>query len=180
MAYTIEEHQHRLAFWAASRGAMRVRANLDVYAGKALLEACGFLPNFSNPSLLPAPQDIDQIHQGWRDTIKMEALNHHIPSFTDGIAAKLINCYLKVRFVCAGHHLDIRVRSLHPPIDSLMFKKMAKANIGGEASAWRHFNRVGWSNFDATQYQAIINLVRSSLNHGEPLWKAEEFWPGYR
>lgn len=180
MPYTIEEHQHRLAFWAASRGAMRVRANLDVYAGKGLLEACGFVPNFSTPAFLPPHQVIDQAHQDWRDTMKRESPNHGIPNFTDGIAAKLINCYLKVRFVSLPYLADIRVQSLHPPIDSMMLKKMADDNFGGHARAWRRFSRVGWSNFNATHYQEVIDLIRSSLNNGDPLWKAESFWRGYR
>jgi hypothetical protein len=40
--------------------------------------------------------------------------------FTHGIAAKLVNVYLKSVFVCGGRHDHPRVRALHPPIDSLL------------------------------------------------------------
>ena len=36
-------------------------------------------------------------------------------TFTHGVAAKLINCYLKSRFVCGGYHAHARGRACTHP-----------------------------------------------------------------
>jgi hypothetical protein len=96
------------------------------------------------------------------------------------VAAKLINCYFKVRFVCAGQHEHERVKCLHPPIDEVLLKKLAAQNIGGLGEQWRQFSKQRWSKFDSVTYQRVIDCIRGSLAPGEPLWKIEEYWPGHQ
>ena len=100
--------------------------------------------------------------------------------FTHGIAAKLINGYLKDRFVCGGYHEHERVKCLHPPIDALLLGALAEENVGGHAQQWREFRDQRWSKFDSAMYQAVINLIRESLPAGEPLWKIEQYWRGHQ
>lgn len=100
--------------------------------------------------------------------------------FTHGVAAKLINCYLKVRFVCGGHHADERVQMLHPPIDEVLLKELAAMNFGGNAASWRKFRQARWSKFDSETYESVVELIRSSLPPNEPLWKIEEYWRGHQ
>lgn len=146
-AYTIEEHKHRLAAWAASRAASVSGCRFKVQLGAAILEESGFDAAFSL-SDLPAEGDVDAVHARWRKAVIRKSAKHGL-DFTHGVAAKLINIYLKVRFVCGGHHTDKRVRTLHPPIDALILQELAKQNFGGEAKQWRKLGLARWSKFDS-------------------------------
>lgn len=180
MPYTIEDHNHRLAAWAASSAASASRlCRFTVHEGVAILEACGFVAAFSSPEQLPLAADLAAKHREWRDEVIAAAANQGL-IFSHGIAAKLINSYLKVRFVCGGHHANTRVQMLHPPIDALLLKELAAVDFGGNARLWRKFHRARWSKFDSATYEDVIALIRSSLPPGEPLWKVEEHWQGYQ
>lgn len=180
MPYTIEEHNHRLAAWAASTSASASPlCRFKVHQGVAVLEASGFDVSFSSPERLPEPDALAAKHREWRDAV-IEAATTNGLVFTHGIAAKLINCYLKVRFVCGGHHTDQRVQALHPPIDEVLLKELAAVNFGGNARLWRGFRKARWSKFDSATYEAVIEQVRDSLPANEPLWKIEEYWEGHQ
>jgi hypothetical protein len=179
MSYTINEHQHRLATWAAGRAASVKGCRFKVHQAKAILEAAGFDADFATPSALPKPTQIDATHRKWREAIIKDAAKQKL-SFTHGIAAKLINCYLKVRFVCGGQHEHERVRCLHPPIDAVLLKELARQNVGGFSRQWRQLCQQRWSRFGSRTYQRAINRIRQSLPPGEPLWKIEEHWEGHQ
>ena len=76
-----------------------------------------------------------------------QAARHNL-TFPHGVAAKLINCYLKSRLVCGGYHTDARVKSLHPPIDSVMLRTLARLDIGGYRKEWQHARRTRLSRAD--------------------------------
>ena len=202
--YSIEKHIHRLAAWAATRAIARAVSvkgySITVENGVSLLANNGFNDSFSlNDLPKPNQKDVDKMHKKWRDKIKtssVEFLGKSIPNkkssskkdrkkvmksevFTDGIAAKLINCYLKIRFVCSGKHEDDRVKALHPPVDRQLLGRLAEKNSGGHEIKWREYEGIGWSNFNSEQYSDVITLIRESLN-GQPLWKIEKYWPGYK
>jgi hypothetical protein len=179
MAYTIEEHQHRLAAWAAGRAASVKGCRFTVRQAKVILEAAGFNADFATPSALPKPAQIDATHRKWRADIIKAAAKQKL-SFTHGVAAKVINCYLKVRFVCGGQHEHERVRCLHPPIDEVLLKELARQTVGGFSQQWRKLCQQRWSKFDSATYQSAIDRIRQSLPAGEPLWKIEEHWEGHQ
>jgi hypothetical protein len=93
------------------------------------------------------------------------------------VAVKLINIYLKCRFVCGGRHGDELVRNLHPPIDGGLLRTLAERNIGGCAKEWRKARQTGWSKFSSQDYEQVIAFIRQSLK-GKTLWKIEEYWAG--
>lgn len=180
MPYTLDEHQHRFAAWAAATAASASKlCRFKVHEGVAILEACGFGPSLSSPRKLPTTKNFDVKHKAWRLAIIMEASKHGL-NFTHGVAAKLINCYLKVRFVCGGHHADPRVQRLHPPIDEVLLKELAAVDLGGNAKLWRKFRQSRWSKFDSATYEAVIALIHKSLPTNEPLWKVEQYWKGHQ
>ena len=113
-AYGIERHSHLFAAWAASRAASVKGCRFSVEQGRAILEAAGFEANFSTPDQLPASGDMDETHRQWRGSIIKAARSQKL-TFTHGVAAKLINCYLKCRFVCGGHSAHERSRSAQRP-----------------------------------------------------------------
>jgi hypothetical protein len=179
MPYTIEEHHHRLAAWDAGRSASVKGCRFKVHQAKAILEACDFNAAFSRTEHLPSPENIDRTHKKWREAI-IKAAKRRGLNFTHGVAAKLINCYLKVRFVCAGQHEHKRVKCLHPPIDNVMLDELVVQDYGGFKKQWRQFRKIQWSKFDSAAYQSVIDHIRKSLPENEPLWKIEEFWKGYQ
>lgn len=100
-------------------------------------------------------------------------------TMTHGVAAKIINLYLKARFVCGGYHAHERVQALHPPIDSLLLKHLSELNVGGYAESWKQTARKRWSKFESEDYEQVVALIRESLR-GAPLWMIEEHWRGNR
>lgn len=147
-----------------------------VETGRAILEECGFTVELARPMQLPAPSEIDEEHRRWRNEISACAASRHL-SLTHGVAAKLINIYLKSRFVCGGFHADERVESLHPPIDRVLLVTLAKRNVSGYGKEWRAAATRGWSNFGSDEYEGLIHRIRLSMA-GAALWKVEEHWQG--
>lgn len=176
MSYCIDQHAHTYAAWAASRGASVVNCRFKVEEGRDLLESCGFVSSLSSPEQLPEPELIDHRHQRWRNKLIKNAQRIGI-EMTHGVAAKLVNLYLKSRFVCGGHHNHPHVACLHPPIDSVMLTALAKANAGGFEEGWKRLQKQRWSKLHSHQYQTAINLIRSCMGN-KPIWKIEEYWQG--
>jgi hypothetical protein len=131
MLYTIEEHKHRFAAWAASSAAsVNKNCRFSVEDGKRILEAAGMNRLLESLDRLPPPQNVDAEHRRWRDAV-ITAARTHETAFTHGLAAKLINIYLKAGFVCGGHHLNASVQALHPPIDRQLLREFSMRNFGG-------------------------------------------------
>lgn len=175
--YTINEHTHLVAAWAASRAASVQKCRFNVKQGRVLLETVGLNLDFCNLQNLPSPDAIDEKHKQWREAIIALAKTTLAKPMSHGVAAKLINCYLKMRFVCGGCSDHKNVVSLHPPIDRILLKTLAIKNIGNHKREWKKLHDVGWSNFNSDQYEEVINLVRLTQQDA-PLWMIEEFWPG--
>lgn len=172
-SYNIHEHTHRFATWAAATGASASpRCRFTVEAGKAILEQAGFDAKLRHPKQLPSPARMDEVHLAWRKAVIREA--HKVGlEFTHGIAAKLINLYLKAKFTCGGYADHPRVAALHPPIDSLLLKAFNRSRSPKDRLP------VHWSTFDSQTYQQAIHALRETRN-GFPLWTAESMWKGYQ
>lgn len=179
ISYTIALHNHRVAAWGAGIAAsVRNVCTFKVQTGVAILEASGFSPDLHDPEQLPPPKEVDTVHRGWRATVIREAALRE-KTFSHGQAAKLINSYLKVRFVCGGHHDHVNVQGLHPPIDRLLLDALVREDVGGHQKDWRRFRNRAWSKFTSEEYQEVIDLIRLSIP-GRPLWEIEQYWRGYQ
>lgn len=179
-SYTIDEHNHRLAAWAAATAARAsCLCRFPVGKGFAILEEGGFTSTFSSLENLPDPSKFDLVHKEWREIVIEKAENQKV-KFSHGVAAKLINCYLKVRFVCANLEHSPKVAALHPPIDDLLLKSLADNDVGGLKKEWKRLRASRWSKFDSDTYQNAINCIREILPEPEPLWRIESYWTAYR
>jgi len=174
--YGIERHKHLFAAWAASRAASVKGCRFSVEQGRAILEACDFTSEFAAPEQLPPPEGTNHEHRRWRHAA-IGAAELHALTFTHGVAAKLINIYLKSRFVCGGHHSHKRVRALHPPIDNVVLRALARSDFGGFGRDWRSARSTRWSRLNSDQYEKVIELIRISVKDA-PLWMIEQFWRG--
>ena len=179
MPYTIEEHKHRYAAWAASRAASTKTCRFNVLQGKNIIEAVALNRLLSDPQLLPTPDQIDCKHREWRAAAICAANGKDLTGFSHGVAAKLINVYLKSAFVCAGHEAHANVAALHPPIYSLLLNELQAANIGDLAEQWAIARKVRWSKFNSEQYEAVISTIRKAMG-GAALWQVEAHWRGYQ
>ena len=178
--YTIDIHHHRFASWAAATAARASKlCRFSVKQGFQIIDAIGFGPDFSSPNNLPQPSNFDEIHKTWRKKAIAEAKTLKLKSFTHGVAAKLINCYLKARFVCGRYSNNQNIQSIHPPIDRVLLESLERIDFGGQKVKWRSLKSKGWSNFNSEDYEDVIKSIKKSLNH-KNLWKIEEFWRGYQ
>lgn len=179
MPYTIEEHKHRYAAWAASRAASTITCRFEVQIGKEIIEEIGLSKLLASPRTLPPPEKIDAEHRLWREEAIRAAEKRGLVGFGHGVAAKLINVYLKGAFVCAGHEKHPSVEALHPPIDSLLLDELYFNNAGGLKSEWFLARKLRWSKFDSPQYEAVIQSIRKAMPN-KPLWQVESYWRGYQ
>lgn len=143
-----------------------------------MLEQSGFTAILATPEDLPTPGDLARAHREWRCQVVAAGAECGY-EISHGIAAKLINVYLKVRFVCGGHHAHERVHALHPPIDSLLLESLYKLNVGGLRAEWAAPRAWRWSKFTSENYECVIDLIKHAVGDA-PLWSIEEHWVGHR
>jgi len=179
MTYNIEEHKHRYAAWAASRAASTKTCRFNVLQGKQIIEAVGLDKLLSDPSKLPTPARIDATHREWRESAIRAATSKDLTGFSHGVAAKLVNVYLKGGFVCGGCEAHANVAALHPPIDSLLLDELYTRDVGGLREEWATARQLRWSKFTSEQYEAVIAAIRTAMA-GTALWHVESYWRGYQ
>ena len=93
-----------------------------------------------------------------------------------GVAAKLINLYLKIIYICGSYKNENRINYIHPPIDSLLLDSLYEQKIGKDISIWRNFK---WSKMESKEYQKVIDGIKN-LNLRKGLWSIEEYWIGHQ
>jgi hypothetical protein len=178
MPYEIEEHKHRFSAWAAGRAASVNGCRFKVERAQEIIEAVGLRQYIENSDTLPDALTVDRQHESWREAVIVAAGQRNL-IFTHGIAAKLINIYLKAGVVCGGHHDHANISYQHPPIDKVLLNELGNLNIGGFRREWRADSASGWSNFNSAQYQAVITRIRVAIPN-TPLWKVEQYWQGHQ
>ncbi len=179
MPYSIEEHKHRFAAWAAGRAANVKGCRFKVEQGKLILEGASLHVIASTIDNLPQPNDFDRQHREWRNDIIQAAQRYQL-AFTHGVAAKLINIYLKSIFICGGNHEDPRVKAIHPPIDRVLLDALYKHNIGGQRYEWQAARRIRLSRLNCEQYERVISAIKQTIPEGSGLWEIEEHWQGFQ
>lgn len=61
--YTVAEHQHRLAAWVAGHASSVKECRFTVQQAKGFLQTAGFVAQFTTPTALRAPADMDRTHR---------------------------------------------------------------------------------------------------------------------
>lgn len=194
--YTIQDHAHRFAVWAAGRAYSRSGGDGGGYSIKyaqRMLEAAG-MRDINTPEDLPSKEGIDAfIHE------RIEAVRASRPATyvhyqtkkkmafrcSYGRAQKLVNVYLKSKLVCGGYHNDERVQRLHPPMDRKLLRGLsAFSNKVAGQDGYAEFRKNlldaqalgdSWVIFSQSTYEAYIKAVKS-LQQDKPLWAVEEHW----
>jgi hypothetical protein len=138
----------------------------------------GFLASVDRPELLPTADEMDAEHRRWRG-IAVDCAKEFDLTLTHGVAAKLINVYMKAAFVCGGYASHPHACALHPPIDRLMLNELGTRTVGGIGKRWRDYARRAWSTFDGDTYESVIADLRR-VQKDRPLWMVEEHWRGHQ
>ena len=179
MSYDIKEHKHRYAAWAASRASSVKGCRFKVRKGEMIIEKIKLKDLIDCSQKLPQPStQFDIFHRELREAAITESKNLDL-NFTHGVAAKLINVYMKTIFICGDHSTCSVIASIHPPIDGLLLKSLYDKNIGGLKEEWRIAISKRWSKFDSATYELVIKNIRK-VQGNKPLWEIEEHWQGYR
>ena len=136
-------------------------------------------PNKFDPNNFPLNR-FDVLHADIRKELirAAESKKIQIKNFTDGVAAKFINVYFKAMFLndvpseCIVQ--EMRINALHPPIDRVLLKTLAKKKVGDLEKFWREKANKGWSNFSSDDYEDVIRHIKY-VTKGR-LWEIEEYW----
>ena len=200
------ENRHKFAAWTASAAAslrnkhhsFKGKEGLDIIEKSELAElSLGWCS-------LPSAENFDDWHYGRRKRV-IEAAHCVLNSsgstsekrfFTHGIAAKLINIYLKSLFLASNQeHLSNEVKAkmnvLHPPVDRVLLKGLidhySKDRIMEQhCKLWKNVNKPpsqggigGWSKLNSKQYEEVIRSFKE-VTGDQGLWAIEKFWPGFQ
>jgi len=218
--YSLDIHKHRFACWCAATAASQVKTfRFSVETGRKLIELGAgqhesadegkFLKTIQSIQIFTAQSQFDDWHatvidcmlsnsnlQGVLDEENKKkkktkaAFILDQSNFTYGIAAKLLNCYLKAFYL---ESLDSEFGSLiHPPIDRLLFQGLVERDKGREFFDFQKFvderhlsgypKLPAWTSLDESAYKAIISKIKLYLETlgSESLWQIEEAWKGHQ
>jgi hypothetical protein len=165
--YTLAEHRHRFAAWAAARARQRGFTSTAVLV--AALETSGLREFIAARDRWPTTREaFDKWHIGM-----CRRLLKKLPeTATYGRAAKLLAVYIKAQVVCGGHHDTALARHAHPPIDRILLNALAtkrRKELGD-------LGRKAWTTFDEETYRLVLERVRSAAPEGAEAWRVEFYW----
>ena len=184
MGYSKEEHIFRAAAWAASRSASSVKGyRFRVKEGQKILENTGFNKITSISDLL-SPENFDKWHDEKCQAVIKELDKIDIDKidpreFSYGIAAKLINIYLKAVLLCGCNYNDKRMRVVHPPIDRVLLQGMLNSKNIPDKYKVVFREHIAWSKYKREHYFEVIKAIKA-IQGDEGLWAVEEYWQGYQ
>ena len=180
--YSLEEHTHRFAVWAAARASQRGFTTTSKI--QSAIEAVNLrekLVNFESSS-----QSFDELHkeictglmsyfethlQSRNTKINEKDDKDLFASFdqkgTYGKCAKIIAIYIKVAYVIPNSKCQL-AKIAHPPIDRILLTALQKS--GG-----CKFNKINWTNFSKDDYFLTIQEIRK-IQKGVDFWKIEVLW----
>lgn len=198
-SYTSDVHKHRAACWAASRAAsvpfhypFRVKTGREwLHAGLGVARAEDELEHeFAEHEFVLAldrefgavhsRDGFDQWHHGFVTELKQHSARIVGRPASYGVAAKLLNTYLKLYFVheISNSGVGEQFSYVHPPVDGVLIRRFqtmegeGNPEIAGLSSAW--------STFTEEDYRSTIDVMRHfTERRGHPLWRIEAYWTGY-
>ena len=191
MSFTIKKNRHIFSCWAASRAAgVSPLCRFKVEKGKEILDKVFGEDGQKalDDSLKNNQKEFDSYHNEIINKVQTESKikkykiksiendgenDQTIDGMSYGVAAKLINLYFKVIFICGNYKNDERINYVHPPIDSLLFDSLYKKT---KDKLWKET----WSKMDFNAYQKIIDGIKENITETDGLWSIEKHWKGHQ
>tara|TARA_Y100000741_G_scaffold191455_1_gene145754 strand:- start:7 stop:636 length:630 start_codon:yes stop_codon:yes gene_type:complete len=205
-SYNLDFHKHILSKWAASRAASQSKGfKFSVELGSKLLlfgkkgsqasdqEFIDYIKQIEN---FNSQDDYDSWHHqtivnmtSYTDELKhlLDKHNKSFNNYTYGIAAKILNCYLKVFFLESFGNQKF-ADFIHPPVDAILLKALRKEDKKLFNFKNSVFTNIGvlkiptWTRINENEYKMIIKLMKEfvSSKNQKGLWKIEFFWIGHQ
>ncbi|MBC8555716.1 MAG: hypothetical protein H8D23_39390 [Candidatus Brocadiales bacterium] len=178
MSYNLSKHKHLFSAWAASTAASSSKKlRFTIERGITALEHAGFPDDITNKSVPMEKKKFDEWH---KNKCSLIIISLKDPQCSYGIAAKLINVYLKAFLVCDESTPNALRAIIHPPIDRVLLKGLMQnsKNINdGNYLFWRDAMNGAWSTYSKERYFEVINKIHLLFAEG---WLVEEFWGGHQ
>jgi hypothetical protein len=185
--FTIEKNRHIFACWAASRAAgVSPLCRFKVEEGKKILDKIFSKDGQKalDDSLKENQKEFDDYHDDIINRVIKESEKkikrkerpkdkNFIDGMSYGVAAKLINIYFKVIFICGNYKDNPRINYIHPPIDSLLLDSLYKET---KDKLWKET----WSKMTSERYKKIIDGIKKEITKNDGLWSIEEHWEGHQ
>lgn len=199
--YTLTEHRHRFAIWAAGRAYSRQGPGHTMAVASQLINdtSVGQITTLDD---LPSPNEIDDHLDGlfrevmgraekitykreWRDKTTGHSRTEECQlECTYGRAQKLVNIFLKSKLIVAGvDERDAKLARLHPPLDRQLLAAIGR-HLNTPPFKGSDLQKVfkeallkgsSWTTFDKAAYDAHINVVKE-IQKDRPLWGIEWLW----
>lgn len=199
-SYTIIEHRHRFAIWAAGRAYSRQGPGHTMAVATRLINESG-VGKISTLDDLPPIEEMDAFLDGyfqkviqlatgmtytrrWEDKHTKAKMSEVLPlECSYGRAQKLVNVYLKSKLVCTSAGDQVSIAALHPPLDRKLIgeirRYLRRASYKGSKTQEDFFTALAlgesWTSFDKTAYDAHIKVVKA-IQGRRPLWGIEWLW----
>ena len=171
--YTVHQHRHRFASWAASRAAQRSFTSVPNL--QRALERCGVVEIVKESSRWPGSANgFDGLHREWCTGV-VECLEKlEVQNVTFGRAAKLIAVYIKAMVVIVQPE-SLFAKVAHPPIDRTLLQRLARDETWPKSyrEIWRS---TAWTDLDEQTYYELIGTFRQCDLDKPSFWKLERYW----
>ena len=203
--YNSDLHKHIISTWAASTAASQITFRFSVECGMKLillgakgsfideLTFTNFIKEIKN---FKSQKEYDSWHYSVIENMRkksddlqllLEKHNKNYEDYSYGIAAKLLNCYLKVFFL-EYFGKEKFADFIHPPIDRLLLLALQKEdpklfNFNNDVFVSVKYPKIPvWTKINVNEYTSIINLINEFiLSRGQKgLWRSEAFWRGHQ
>ena len=177
--YSLGEHRHRFACWAAARAASMKFAGGSNRAMRIALEESAL------PALLLGPPqawpqsaaEFDRAHSRWCGDVVSSLHGQGVETATYGRAAKLVAVYVKAMIVCGDDAESALGEVAHPPIDRLLLQTLAK-QPRFPSQLRRDWRRTSWTTLDIDGYDEVILSLRQAGLDYQGFWRVERWWSG--
>ena len=181
--YTLSEHRHRFAAWAAARAVARNFAATEVVV--AAIDAASLQAFVADtlPRVASQP-DSDAHHARLCERLlayfELPSTRAKAPSY--GYVAKTLAIYLKTRVGMRGVEAFPAAAYLHPPVDRELLKALRdyeRKALGKKSSdcLFEPAHRLTpWTQFTAKEYGEVMRRIGVLLGEGAELWRVEALW----
>ena len=203
--YNLDIHKHIVSTWAASRAASQNNFRFKVESGMklillgangSLVDEQTFINFIKEIKTFKSQKQYDSWHNSTIINMRkkgddlqslLDKYNKSYDDYSYGIAAKLLNCYLKVFFL-EYFGTEKFADYIHPPIDRLLLLALKKEdpklfNFKNEVFVSVRTPKIPvWTKINENEYISIINLINEFVfSRGQKgLWKSEAFWSGHQ
>lgn len=165
MEYSFREYKHRYSIWTAARAAQRsftTTSKISSVINKTSLRL------FVESNEIIDQDKFDTQQRNWCQTIIKEFAAIGIKC-SYGRAAKIVAIYLKTSFIICFDENSEMSKTIHPPIDKILLKSMAK-----KINGLQNCKSISWTKLDEEKYWELVKQIRLHVENFD--WRLEKFW----